>query len=187
MTKTLLLFKTLYRDYNAKSEREEGKRRKLSGNAVATIALLPLVAVIAVAVGFVSSTLTDLRQLATMICSIVIGVQMFSMFLSMGTMFSTMYGAKDFSLLQSLPVRPIDVFVAKFALVYVTVFKMTAIVLLPCVYSMLIGFNIANGAIFYGAYVLVLLLTLVAPVLPLFVVTLFSMPLSWIGSYIKGK
>ena len=187
MTKTLLLFKTLYRDYNAKSEREEGKKRKISGNAVATIALLPLVAVIAVAVGYVSSTLTDAKQLATMICSIVIGVQLFSMFLSMGTMFSTMYGAKDFSLLQSLPVRPIDVFVAKFALVYVTVFKMTAIVLLPCVYSMLIGFNIANGAIFYGAYVLVLLLALVAPVLPLFVVTLFSMPLSWIGSYIKGK
>lgn len=106
MTKTLLLFKTLYRDYNAKSENEEGKKRKISGNAVATIALLPLVAVIAVAVGYVSSTLTDAKQLATMICSIVIGVQLFSMFLSMGTMFSTMYGAKDFSLLQSLPRAP---------------------------------------------------------------------------------
>lgn len=151
------------------------------------IAFVPIVLIVAAMAGYVVSTVKDDLALAYLVCIAVIAVQFVATFLSLGAVFSTLYGAKDAPLLQSLPIKPVDVFFAKFTLVYVTILKMTALMLLPLLYSMLIGFNIANGRVFYGAYALVIIVTVVAPVLPLFIVTLFSLPITWIGSFIKGK
>lgn len=151
------------------------------------IAFVPIVLIVAAMAGYVASTVQDDLALAYLVCIAVIAVQFIATFLSLGAVFSTLYGAKDAPLLQSLPIKPVDVFFAKFTLVYVTILKMTALMLLPILYSMLIGFNIANGRVFYGAYALVIIVTAVAPVLPLFIVTLFSLPITWIGSFIKGK
>lgn len=151
------------------------------------IAFVPIVLIVAAMAGYVASTVKDDLALAYLVCIAVIAVQFIATFLSLGAVFSTLYGAKDAPLLQSLPIKSVDVFFAKFTLVYVTILKMTALMLLPILYSMLIGFNIANGRVFYGAYALTIIVTVVAPVLPLFIVTLFSLPITWIGSFIKGK
>jgi|GEM_PF-883731 len=187
MTKSLLLFKTLYKDVTADLRREKGQKRVKSNSVGMIIAFVPIVLIVAAMAGYVASTVQDDLALAYLVCIAVIAVQFIATFLSLGAVFSTLYGAKDAPLLQSLPIKPVDVFFAKFTLVYVTILKMTALMLLPILYSMLIGFNIANGRVFYGAYALVIIVTAVAPVLPLFIVTLFSLPITWIGSFIKGK
>lgn len=187
MTKSLLLFKTLYKDVTADLRREKGQKRVKSNSVGMIIAFVPIVLIVAAMAGYVASTVKDDLALAYLVCIAVIAVQFVATFLSLGAVFSTLYGAKDAPLLQSLPIKPVDVFFAKFTLVYVTILKMTALMLLPLLYSMLIGFNIANGRVFYGAYALVIIVTVVAPVLPLFIVTLFSLPITWIGSFIKGK
>lgn len=187
MTKSLLLFKTLYKDVTADLRREKGQKRVKSNSVGMIIAFVPIVLIVAAMAGYVASTVHDDLALAYLVCIAVIAVQFIATFLSLGAVFSTLYGAKDAPLLQSLPIKPVDVFFAKFTLVYVTILKMTALMLLPILYSMLIGFNIANGRVFYGAYALMIIVTAVAPVLPLFIVTLFSLPITWIGSFIKGK
>lgn len=187
MTKSLLLFKTLYKDVTADLRREKGQKRVMSNSVGMIIAFVPIVLIVAAMAGYVASTVQDDLALAYLVCIAVIAVQFVATFLSLGAVFSTLYGAKDAPLLQSLPIKPVDVFFAKFTLVYVTILKMTALMLLPILYSMLIGFNIANGRVFYGAYALMIIVTAVAPVLPLFIVTLFSLPITWIGSFIKGK
>lgn len=187
MTKSLLLFKTLYKDVTADLRREKGQKRVKSGSVGMMIAFVPIILIVAAMAGYVASTVKDDLALAYLVCIAVIAVQFIATFLSLGAVFSTLYGAKDAPLLQSLPIKSVDVFFAKFTLVYVTILKMTALMLLPILYSMLIGFNIANGRVFYGAYALTIIVTAVAPVLPLFIVTLFSLPITWIGSFIKGK
>lgn len=186
MNKSILLFKTLYRNATAPSQAENGKKR-ISRSVGAILSISPLVIMIAVMMAFLASSLKSIADLSALLTSVLFATQMLVLFLSMASMFSTLYDAKDTPFLQSLPIKPTGVFFAKFALVYVNALKLSAVVFLPIAYAVTITFNVVNHTMFYGAYPLILLVTLVAPVLPLFVAVLFSMPIAYIGSYFKGK
>ncbi len=186
MNKSVLLFKTLYRNATAPTEAEKGKKR-ISRSVGAILSISPLVIMIAVMMAFLASSLKSIADLSALLTSVLFATQMLVLFLSMASMFSTLYDAKDTPFLQTLPIKPTGVFFAKFALVYVNALKLSAVVFLPIAYAVTITFNVVNHTMFYGAYPLILLVALVAPVLPLFVAVLFSMPIAWLGSYFKGK
>ena len=186
MNKSALLFKTLYRNATAPSQSEKGKKR-ISRSVGAILSISPLVIMVAVLMAFLASSLKSIADLSALLTSVLFATQMMVLFLSMASMFSTLYDAKDTPFLQSLPIKPTGVFFAKFALVYVNALKLSVVAFLPVAYAVTITFNVANHTMFYGAYPLILLVTLVAPVLPLFVAVLFSMPIAYIGSYFKGK
>lgn len=186
MNKSALLFKTLYRNATAPSQAEKGKKR-ISRSVGAILSISPLVIMVAVLMAFLASSLKSIADLSALLTSVLFATQMMVLFLSMASMFSTLYDAKDTPFLQSLPIKPTGVFFAKFALVYVNALKLSVVAFLPVAYAVTITFNVVNHAMFYGAYSLILLVALVAPVLPLFVAVLFSMPIAYIGSYFKGK
>ena len=186
MNKSALLFKTLYRNATAPSQAEKGKKR-ISRSVGAILSISPLVIMIAVLMAFLASSLKSIADLSALLTSVLFATQMMVLFLSMASMFSTLYDAKDTPLLQSLPINPTGVFFAKFALVYVNALKLSVVAFLPVAYAVTITFNVVNHVMFYGAYPLILLVALVAPVLPLCVAVLFSMPIAYIGSYFKGK
>lgn len=186
MNKSVLLFKTLYRNATAPSQAEKGKKR-ISRSVGAILSISPLVIMIAVMMAFLASSLKSIADLSALLTSVLFATQMIVLFLSMASMFSTLYDAKDTPFLQSLPIKPTGVFFAKFALVYVNALKLSAVAFLPIAYAVTITFNVVNHTMFYGAYPLILLVAIVAPVLPLFVAVLFSMPIAYIGSYFKGK
>ena len=186
MNKSALLFKTLYRNATAPSQSEKGKKR-ISRSVGAILSISPLVIMIAVLMAFLASSLKSIADLSALLTSVLFATQMMVLFLSMASMFSTLYDAKDTPFLQSLPIKPTGVFFAKFALVYVNALKLSVVAFMPVAYAVTITFNVVNHAMFYGAYPLILLVALVAPVLPLFVAVLFSMPIAYIGSYFKGK
>lgn len=186
MNKSALLFKTLYRNAAAPSQAEKGKKR-ISRSVGAILSISPLVIMIAVLMAFLASSLKSIADLSALLTSVLFATQMMVLFLSMASMFSTLYDAKDTPFLQSLPINPTGVFFAKFALVYVNALKLSVVAFLPVAYAVTITFNVVNHTMFYGAYPLILLVALVAPVLPLFVAVLFSMPIAYIGSYFKGK
>ena len=186
MNKSALLFKTLYRNATAPSQAEKGKKR-ISRSVGAILSISPLVIMIAVLMAFLASSLKSIADLSALLTSVLFATQIMVLFLSMASMFSTLYDAKDTPFLQSLPIKPTGVFFAKFALVYVNALKLSVVAFLPVAYAVTITFNVVNHAMFYGAYPLILLVALVAPVLPLFVAVLFSMPIAYIGSYFKGK
>ena len=186
MNKSVLLFKTLYRNATAPSQAEKGKKR-ISRSVGAILSISPLVIMIAVMMAFLASSLKSIADLSALLTSVLFATQMMVLFLSMASMFSTLYDAKDTPFLQSLPIKPTGVFFAKFALVYVNALKLSAVAFLPVAYAVTITFNVVKHTMFCGAYPLILLVALVAPVLPLFVAVLFSMPIAYIGSYFKGK
>ena len=186
MNKSILLFKTLYRNATAPTEAEKGKKR-ISRSLAAILSISPLVLMVAAMVAFLASSLKNISDLSALLTSVLFATQVMVLFLSMSSMFSTLYDAKDTPFLQTLPIKPTGVFFAKFTLVYVNALKLSAVVFLPIAYAVTITFNVVNGFMFYGAYPLILLVALFAPVLPLFVAVLFSMPIAYIGSYFKGK
>ncbi len=186
MNKSILLFKTLYRNATAPTEAEKGKKR-ISRSLAAILPISPLVLMVAAMVAFLASSLKSISDLSALLTSVLFATQVMVLFLSMSSMFSTLYDAKDTPFLQTLPIKPTGVFFAKFTLVYVNALKLSAVVFLPIAYAVTITFNVVNGFMFYGAYPLILLVSLFAPVLPLFVAVLFSMPIAYIGSYFKGK
>jgi len=186
MNKSILLFKTLYRNATAPTEAEKGKKR-ISRSLAAILSISPLVLMVAAMVAFLASSLKTISDLSALLTSVLFATQVMVLFLTMSSMFSTLYDAKDTPFLQTLPIKPTGVFFAKFTLVYVNALKLSAVVFLPIAYAVTITFNVVNGFMFYGAYPLILLVALFAPVLPLFVAVLFSMPIAYIGSYFKGK
>lgn len=186
MNKSLLLFKTLYRNSNAPSVAENGKK-KASKAIVALLSVMPLIIMVAALMAVLAAFLKNIADLSVLVTAIAFGTQLVVLFLSMTSMFSTLYDAKDTPFLQTLPIRPTGVFFAKFAILYVNALKLSSAVFLPVAYVAVITFNVVNHTMFYGVYALLLLVGLFLPVLPMFVAVLFSMPIVWIGSYFKGK
>lgn len=182
----LIVFKTLFRDANSRTVDAEGKKKIPSG-LKALISFLPLVALICVMVAFLAVGLKNVGEFSLLVVAIVAATQLLVMFLSMFSIVTTLYGAKDTPFLNTLPLRPTSVFFAKFAMTYVNALKLSSAVILPTVLTSAIAFNVASKSMFYGFYPLLLVILLVAPILPLFIVSVLSMPVVWLGSYFKGK
>lgn len=109
-----------------------------------------------------------------------------TLFLSLYSIVTTLYESKDTPFLSTLPIRPSSVFFAKLAMTYVSAIKLSSLVIAPLLLTSVVVYNVVSGSIFYGIYPLILLI-LLAPLLPLFIVTVFSMPIVWLGSYFKGR
>lgn len=182
----LIVFKTLFRNSNSRTEDAEGKKKIPSGLKV-LLSFLPLVALICIMVAFLAVNLKSVSEFSLLVVAIVAATQLLVMFLSMFSIVTTLYGAKDTPFLNTLPLRPTSVFFAKFAMTYVNALELSTAVILPTSLTSAIAFNVASKSMFYGFYPLLLLILLVAPILPLFIVSVLSMPLVWLGSYFKGK
>ena len=182
----LIVFKTLFRNSNSRTEDAEGKKKIPSGLKV-LLSFLPLVALICIMVAFLAVNLKSVGEFSLLVVAIVAATQLLVMFLSMFSIVTTLYGAKDTPFLNTLPLRPTSVFFAKFAMTYVNALELSTAVILPTSLTSAIAFNVASKSMFYGFYPLILLILIVAPILPLFIVSVLSMPLVWLGSYFKGK
>ena len=182
----LIVFKTLFRNSNSRTEDAEGKKKIPSGLKV-LLSFLPLVALICIMVAFLAVNLKSVGEFSLLVVAIVAATQLLVTFLSMFSIVTTLYGAKDTPFLNTLPLRPTSVFFAKFAMTYVNALELSTAVILPTSLTSAIAFNVASKSMFYGFYPLILLILLVSPILPLFIVSVLSMPLVWLGSYFKGK
>ncbi len=182
----LIVFKTLFRNSNSRTEDAEGKKKIPSGLKV-LLSFLPLVALICIMVAFLAVNLKNVGEFSLLVVAIVAATQLLVMFLSMFSIVTTLYGAKDTPFLNTLPLRPTSVFFAKFAMTYVNALELSTAVILPTSLTSAIAFNIASKSMFYGFYPLLFLILLVSPILPLFIVSVLSMPLVWLGSYFKGR
>ncbi len=183
----LLLLKVFYKNQYTKKCDDKGNKRTFSKNAVFFIGVFPLLALFIAMMVFLTLDVHDIKVLALLSTTIVSAVQLLTLFLSLAGILSTLYNGSDIPLLSSLPVRPTAVFFAKFSMLYINALKMSALISAPLLLTVTITFNVVNGWMFYSIYPLVLLILLVAPILPLFIVTILSMPISFIGTYFKGK
>ena len=183
----VLIFRVLYRNSYAVEKESNTGKRKLTRSTVMMLSLLPMVAVICVMLGFVAAELTTRYSAMTLINAILSAAQLFILFMSLPAMMSTLYAAEDAAFLSALPVRPTAVFFAKLLLVYVGALKIAAILLFPSLLTVSVTYAAAGNSMSYAFFPLILLIILAAPMLPIFIVVLFSMPVMWIGSRLKGR
>lgn len=182
----VLVFKTLYKNANSSSKDEDGKKR-LSTGIKFVISISPLIILVSAMIAFLSVGLNNIGEFSLLVTALVAVTQILVLFLSMFSIVSTLYESKDTPFLNTLPLKPSSVFFAKFAMTYVNALAISAVVLLPTVLRGAIAFNVANGRMFYGFYPLFFVILALAPILPLFVVVVLSMPVVWLGSYFRGK
>lgn len=95
---------------------------------------------------------------------------------------STLYLAKDTDFYSTLPVKPVTVFAAKLAFVYLFETAIVVAILLP----LIITFGIMSGA-WAWFYILTILAILIVPSLPLAVAAIFAIPVMYIASKLKNR
>ncbi len=182
----LLVFKILYKNANVKKVDASGKR-KISQKIILFIVALPLLLIFGAIVGMtVWADVLNLKDLSALITAIVAMGQIFTLMFGLHNVISILYSGDDRALMNSLPIRPTSVFMAKFALSYVQLFKISSIIIIPLSLTAAITYAACGRAMFYAFFALFFVVALIAPLLPLAVITLFSLPISYIGSYLKG-
>ncbi|MCM1455880.1 MAG: hypothetical protein NC037_05085, partial [Bacteroides sp.] len=182
----ILVFKVLFRNQNARRISASGKR-KLPQNVVTLLCMLPLALLMCVVFGLLAVIVPDAKTLSLVSNVVVSAVQLFALFTSMFTVMNTLYHSSDTPFLNTLPISHISVFFAKFSIAYLNMLLFIASFTVPTLLTVSIVYAAFGRAMFYGYFALIFLITIVAPILPLFILTLFSMPISYIGSFFKGK
>lgn len=183
----LTVFRVLYRNRYAVEKEVNTGKRKLPQSTVMILSMLPLVVLICVMLGFAAAQLTTRYSAMTLLNAILSAVQLFILFMMMPSVLGTLYSAEDGAFLSSLPVSPTAVFFAKLLLVYIGALKTAAVFLLPTLLTVSVTYAAFGNPMFYGFFPLIAVIILAAPLLPLFIVVLFSMPVMWIGTYLKGR
>lgn len=180
----VLIFKVLYKNQHAK---KQDKGRLSKSNIAALFGFLPMVLLFCIGGGFLATVIPDVKTLSEVSNALVSVAQIFVLFVSMFSVMQTLYNSPDTPFLNTLPVRASSVFFAKFALAYLNTLMMLSVLILPTLLTISIVYAALGRAMFYGYFVLVFLIAAVSPILPLFIITLFSMPMSYLGTYFKGK
>ncbi|MDE7372554.1 MAG: hypothetical protein K2N18_00665, partial [Clostridia bacterium] len=182
----ILVFKVLFKNQNARRIANDG-RRKLPQQVKTLLCMLPLTLLICVVAGLMAVIIPTDEELSLVSNVIVSAVQLLTLFVSMFSIMNTLYNSPDTPFLNTLPVSHTSVFFAKFAVCYLNALTFSASLMIPALLTVAVVYAALGGIMMYGYFALIFLVALVAPVLPLFIITLFSMPLSYIGTFFKGK
>ena len=181
------IFRVLYKNRYAVAKESNTGKRRLPQSTVMLLSMLPLVALVCVLLGFAAAQLTTRYSAMTLLNAILSSVQLFILFMMLPTVLGTLYSSEDNAFLASLPVSPTAVFFAKLALCYVAALKTAAVFLIPSLLTVSVTYAAFGNPMFYGFFPLIAVVVAAAPLLPLFIVVLFSMPVMWIGSFLKGR
>ncbi len=181
------IFKILYRNQQQSNASATVGNKKVSRAFLYLISFLPLVALVCVIFVFMTKVMTSRNQLMLFTVTILSSIQAGMLFLMISNVLTLLYNSEDTAFLNSLPVKPYSIYFAKLALIYVNSLKFSVVTLLPVLLTTSITYNVISTDMFYGFYVLIPLIVLFVPVLPLFLVTILSLPIKFLSSYLKGR
>lgn len=118
---------------------------------------------------------------------VLFAVQVLMLFLGGVTTLSYLYFGKDNQLLNSLPIKSGVIFAVKFTLAYISELIISALFTLP----ILLTFGITSAILGYsmgaGFYIITILSVFLLPILPLLIISLLSIPLMYIVSFLKRR
>lgn len=181
-----LVFKALFKNQNTVRIDMRGKKR-LPQWIVMSLSMLPLVLMFSILLVFIALSLKNTTELADLMNTIMTATQVFILFTMLAGVISTLYNSPDTPFLSSLPLKPTSVFFAKFSIVYLSAMLTAMAFMIPSMLAVSIAYAANGNYLFYGFYPLIILLSAAAPLLPLFIIVLFSLPITWIGSFFKGR
>lgn len=183
----ILIFRVLHKNQTSVEMDINTGRRRFPKSAAMVLSAIPLMVMFCVILGFVTTGIKDAASLSVLLTAVVSAVQIFILFTAVNGILNSLYLSRDNAFLASLPVSPTSIFLAKFTLLYVNTLKVSGVLLVPTLLTVSVTYAAGGNHVFYGFYPLTLLIAAVAPALPLFVITLLTMPILWLGSFFKGR
>ncbi len=167
--------------------KEKARAKKVFGAILTAILSVLFVAYLVVMVASLTKIAVSDGEFPIFTYAIIGIGQLFILFLGMGTTFNLLYFSEDNELLASLPVSGATVFMAKFTVSYVSQLLISVCLLLPTTIACGVAANYFGYAVPTSFYVLSVFTPFVAPLLPLLAVTIVSIPVMYLVSFVKNR
>lgn len=113
--------------------------------------------------------------------------QFIVLFFGSAAILSYLYFSKDNMLLATLPVKPKSIFMAKYAMTYISEYLLCLFISLPMIITYGIVANSMGVAIGWSFYVYAVLCSFLLPILPLLLASIISIPLMYLVSFLKKR
>ncbi len=118
---------------------------------------------------------------------VLFAVQLLILFFGGIATLNYLYFSKDNQLLSSLPIKTGVVFSVKFTMAYLSELIISAVFTLPILFTFGITSAILGYSVGAGFYILAVLSVFLLPILPLLLISLLSVPLMYIISFLKKR
>ncbi len=181
MSKVFLLIKTYLRQqYRLADSSKKGKTILVI--VILALCMTPMVVMLFISFMGSGAMARQNNVVTEMLTFLILTTQMLVLILGIAHLLNVIYLSKDTERLLALPVKPNTIFISKLTYVYlqeaVSNLGISLIVLLP--------FGIGAGVAWWY-YPQMLLVALIAPMLPLLLASIISIPLMWLVSFFKNK
>lgn len=171
---------------NLQGERKSGAKKVLGGILGALVAVIMVGYLVTVVTAFTAAAVES-GEYKTIPYFLMGMGQLLVVFLGIGAIFNMLYFSSDNALLQSLPVSDATVFAAKFTVAYISQLALSIILLLPSTLTYGIVASKMGVNIWGGFYVYAVITPFVAPLIPLLAVSLISVPVMYLLSFVKNR
>ncbi len=175
-----LLIKNLLRPNKQAADEKKGTKTAIF--IIIAVAYLFIAAFIVVMVALLGEAVVMLGLINEMIALLFAISSLIVLFFGLVSLFNTLYFSKDSEFFLALPVKPSNVFFAKFCLVYATELIVAAAVLVPSLITLGI---VAHMDPLY--YIVTIIGIFLAPALPLILATILAVPLMYVVGFFKNK
>ncbi|MDR2091359.1 MAG: hypothetical protein LBP62_06930 [Clostridiales bacterium] len=184
-------FKALVRVFLTGAYRidKDQKKQRLAMYLGMTIGFAPLVVLFALAVGGAGYyiALNGLDIGADLLGTILGLAVLVVFFFGLTAFLQVVFFNKDAEFLLTLPVKPVKLFLAKMAAVYVSEAATAAAVCVPLMTAFGVGASLGGMKISVLYFVMIPVTTAVLPMLPLFLIALLSFPIMYVVSFFRNK
>lgn len=189
---TLQLLKILIKNSFSKISKGENKTKKGKAQKTAaavgiTVGVIGILFYMVINLAYITQAAIFAGYHQYLPYLLIFTAQFLVLFLGSIAAMNILYFSKDNSLLMSLPMKPASIFGAKFIYTYLTELAVSAIALIP----MLITYGvvcITNGiALNAGFFIIGIISVVFITALPLLVLSLISMPLMYVVSFLKKR
>ncbi len=173
-----LLFKSMFGDRYKNNKKFSPKLAGL----IITICLGAYIAFLALSLSFGTAQLDNHGY--------VIGVfmamsQIIILILGIFAVINILYFSKDAMLLSSLPIKSSAIFLAKITLIYLCEIGMSALISVPSLLTIGIYRAVVGATVSVGYFVYMLGAIFLLPIIPLLIISIISLPLMYVVSYLK--
>lgn len=181
MPKFKYLFRNSLKHYFSLSSDPKQRKKQIVAYVVLAVVMLPIIIAICTLLYFMTGPLKAAGILDTFLASIMFGAQILVLFFGAATFLAVMYFSRDNEFLLSLPVKPVEIYLTKLLMVYLSHFAISTLILLPVFITTAVAAQITS----IGYYIFAIFGILLVPLIPLLLVSIIALPLAYLVNYFR--
>lgn len=175
-----LLYALSFKNYFAKNPNaKHSKYRKIQYASLGVLLTL-IVAGMCVAIYYLGTLIANRQGVEYIVSTVLISSQLFVLMQGIATTLSVLYFSKDNEFLNALPIKPYEIYLSKMSMIFTTNLALSTAILLPVLVTL--GISAKMGFQYYLIMPLALIFT---PLIPLLIISIFSMPIIMIARVFK--